>query len=85
MHFTLFNFLKNCMKISPTLMKNLLFACFVLAAFLKDRGPWIVKPCASSRGRGIYLVNHVCIIIHYYYPIFDTHKTPISLRGWDRA
>ncbi|XP_058965337.2 tubulin polyglutamylase TTLL5 isoform X1 [Pocillopora verrucosa] len=28
------------------------------AAFLKDRRPWIVKPVASSRGRGIYLVNH---------------------------
>ncbi|NWR71244.1 TTLL5 polyglutamylase, partial [Centropus unirufus] len=23
----------------------------------KDRGPWIVKPVASSRGRGVYLVN----------------------------
>ncbi|CAH1261959.1 TTLL5 [Branchiostoma lanceolatum] len=27
-------------------------------AFLRDKGPWIVKPIASSRGRGIYLVNH---------------------------
>ncbi|KAL8620268.1 hypothetical protein ACOMHN_064558 [Nucella lapillus] len=26
--------------------------------FLKDRGPWIVKPVASSRGRGVFLVNH---------------------------
>ncbi|XP_066463751.1 tubulin polyglutamylase TTLL5 isoform X1 [Eleutherodactylus coqui] len=26
-------------------------------AFSKDRGPWIVKPVASSRGRGVYLVN----------------------------
>ncbi|XP_053330304.1 tubulin polyglutamylase TTLL5 [Spea bombifrons] len=26
-------------------------------AFAKDRGPWIVKPVASSRGRGVYLVN----------------------------
>ncbi|XP_069806592.1 tubulin polyglutamylase TTLL5 isoform X2 [Dendropsophus ebraccatus] len=25
--------------------------------FSKDRGPWIVKPVASSRGRGVYLVN----------------------------
>ncbi|XP_067031983.1 tubulin polyglutamylase TTLL5-like [Acropora muricata] len=28
------------------------------AAYLKDRKPWIVKPVASSRGRGIYLINH---------------------------
>ncbi|KAI0229728.1 Tubulin polyglutamylase TTLL5 [Lamellibrachia satsuma] len=27
-------------------------------AFMKDKGPWIVKPIASSRGRGIFLVNH---------------------------
>ncbi|XP_040189122.1 tubulin polyglutamylase TTLL5 [Rana temporaria] len=26
-------------------------------AYSKDRGPWIVKPVASSRGRGVYLVN----------------------------
>ncbi|KAM6311735.1 tubulin polyglutamylase TTLL5 [Aegotheles albertisi] len=24
----------------------------------KDRGPWIVKPVASSRGRGVYLINN---------------------------
>ncbi|CAH1792719.1 unnamed protein product [Owenia fusiformis] len=28
------------------------------SAFLKEKGPWIVKPIASSRGRGIFLVNH---------------------------
>ncbi|XP_032864482.2 tubulin polyglutamylase TTLL5 isoform X3 [Tyto alba] len=26
--------------------------------YSKDRGPWIVKPVASSRGRGVYLVNN---------------------------
>ncbi|CAG10623.1 unnamed protein product [Tetraodon nigroviridis] len=28
-------------------------------SFAKDRGPWIIKPVASSRGRGIYLVSNV--------------------------
>jgi len=31
-------------------------------AFLKDRGPWIVKPVASSRGRGIYLIKDLSMI-----------------------
>uniref|UniRef100_A0A1A8CPL9 Tubulin--tyrosine ligase-like protein 5 n=2 Tax=Nothobranchius kadleci TaxID=1051664 RepID=A0A1A8CPL9_NOTKA len=26
--------------------------------FAKDKGPWIIKPVASSRGRGIYLVSN---------------------------
>ena len=37
----------------------------ISAAFLKDKGPWIVKPVASSRGRGVFLVNHVCMITSY--------------------
>lgn len=28
-------------------------------SYSKDRGPWIVKPVASSRGRGVYLINNV--------------------------
>lgn len=28
------------------------------SGYLKDKGPYIVKPIASSRGRGIFLVNH---------------------------
>ena len=39
------------------------FLCLIAAAFLKDRKPWIVKPVASSRGRGIYLVSHVSSLI----------------------
>uniref|UniRef100_A0A8C7PSI0 Tubulin--tyrosine ligase-like protein 5 n=1 Tax=Oncorhynchus mykiss TaxID=8022 RepID=A0A8C7PSI0_ONCMY len=27
-------------------------------SFVKDQGPWIIKPVASSRGRGIYLVSN---------------------------
>lgn len=28
------------------------------AAYVKEKGSWIVKPIASSRGRGIYLINN---------------------------
>lgn len=28
-------------------------------SFSKDKGAWIIKPVASSRGRGIYLVSSV--------------------------
>lgn len=31
----------------------------ILGCFSKDKGPWIIKPVASSRGRGIYLVSNV--------------------------
>ncbi|KAA0711548.1 Tubulin polyglutamylase TTLL5 [Triplophysa tibetana] len=29
------------------------------SSFSKDKGPWIIKPVASSRGRGIYLISSV--------------------------
>lgn len=38
----------------------------LLTAHFRYRGPWIVKPKASSRGRGIYIVNSVSIIISRY-------------------
>ncbi|NXH92672.1 TTLL5 polyglutamylase, partial [Edolisoma coerulescens] len=33
------------------------------STYSKDRGPWIVKPVASSRGRGVYLINNPSQII----------------------
>lgn len=38
----------------------------LLTAHFRYRGPWIVKPKASSRGRGIYIVNSVSIRIFRY-------------------
>lgn len=35
----------------------------LVSAHNKNRGPWIVKPAASSRGRGIFIVNTVSVII----------------------
>lgn len=30
-----------------------------LAAFQREKGVWIIKPVASSQGKGIFLINHV--------------------------
>ena len=35
-------------------------------AMAADRGPWIVKPVASSRGRGIVIVSQVGNFIMYF-------------------
>ncbi|KAA3681229.1 tubulin polyglutamylase TTLL5 [Paragonimus westermani] len=32
--------------------------CELCSGYLQDKGPYIVKPIASSRGRGIYIVSH---------------------------
>lgn len=37
----------------------LLSPALISDCFVKDKGPWIIKPVASSRGRGIYLVSNV--------------------------
>lgn len=34
----------------------------LVTAHNKTRGPWIVKPAASSRGRGIFIVTSVKFI-----------------------
>jgi len=37
----------------------------LISAHLRYRGPWIVKPEASSRGRGIYIVNNVSTYFNF--------------------
>lgn len=38
---------------------NLCSPASISGCYAKDKGPWIIKPVASSRGRGIYLVSNV--------------------------
>lgn len=45
-----------CFNDSPALF---LPPAIISDCFVKDKGPWIIKPVASSRGRGIYLVSNV--------------------------
>lgn len=37
----------------------------LISAHFRYRGPWIVKPKASSRGRGIYIVNNVRMLQYF--------------------
>lgn len=46
---------------------NLFFPSSILDCFAKDKGSWIIKPVASSRGRGIYLVSNVSDFAHRSY------------------
>ena len=34
------------------------------ACHLREHGVWIVKPVASSRGRGIYIINNVSVRVY---------------------
>jgi hypothetical protein len=34
----------------------------ILATFQRERGYWIAKPVASSRGRGITIISHVSLL-----------------------
>lgn len=47
-----------CSRSSETFF-TLFFPPLISDCHAKDKGPWIIKPVASSRGRGIYLVSNV--------------------------
>lgn len=41
----------------------------LITSHYRHRGAWIIKPIASSRGRGIYIVNSVITLPFTYYRI----------------
>ena len=52
----------------------LLFSIYpFVAAFQREKGVWIIKPVASSQGKGIFLINHVT------YSIQTIERTEIFL------
>ncbi|XP_055618403.1 tubulin polyglutamylase TTLL5 [Toxorhynchites rutilus septentrionalis] len=54
----------------------------LIAAHNKCRGPWIVKPAASSRGRGIFIVNSPDQIASYEQVVVAKYITdPLCIDG----
>lgn len=47
----------------------------VLDAFQREKGLWIIKPVASSQGKGIFLINHVRLSS----PSLSLSSPPLSL------
>ena len=69
----MYQLLLSCLSKSMTFIviisliyyKNWIWLIFdyIVGTFYREKGIWIVKPVSLSRGRGIYLINHV--INHY--------------------
>jgi tubulin polyglutamylase TTLL5 len=57
------------------------------AAFQRERGFWIIKPVASSQGKGIFLINHVSPAERHAETMFSC-PSPIkcrSMKTWSSA
>lgn len=46
----------------------------------RNRGPWIVKPVASSRGRGIYIINNVSTLLLFQYLNFISRPLIVNIK-----
>ena len=72
----LFICLHSSIKLNLKKLNSLFIFIFIfLSDILQEKGLWIVKPVASSRGRGIFLINHVSRGIGGYHSclfLFDT-------------
>jgi len=49
---------------------KIIFFKFLIATFYKEKGIWIVKPVSLSRGRGIFLINHVSSVFFLLQDMF---------------